>query len=493
MYHAARQSRLTDGWGQSTTSADSELLSSLRTMRARSRALIRDAGYAKRAKVIVVNNVIGPGIGLQAKVATAGGKLIDRVNTEIEGAWEEWCRATNCHTGGSLHFSDMERLLMGQIFETGEIFVRKHFQAFGESRVPLALEVIEPERIADEFQPSPVVGGASVRMGVECDEYYRPIAYWIRKLHPGEVRLTAEQTDRLERVPADQIIHLRIIDRWPQTRGEPWLHAAARRLNDMDGYSEAEIIAARGAASYMASLETDQEYGEPVDDQVGSTREVTIEPGNVERLRPGEKLNFHTPNRPNPNMDSFMRTMLREVAAATGPSYESLSRDYSQSNYSSSRLALLDDRDLWRVLQLWIIRTFRLELHRVWLQQAVLSGAIEAIRRDEYALNQRKYEAVRMKPRGWSWVDPTKEVTAYEKAVRCGFTTVSDVISLTGAGRDLEDVLSERSEELALMEEKGLSFDTDPTADSQSGGSEPDKSADDDTPPRLVVAQGQED
>ena len=44
------------------------------------------------------------------------------------------------------------------------------------------------------------------------------------------------------------------------------------------------------------------------------------------------------------------------LAAGCGPSYESLSRDYSQSNYSSSRLSLLDDRDLWRVLQQWWLR-----------------------------------------------------------------------------------------------------------------------------------------
>ena len=53
-----------------------------------------------------------------------------------------------------------------------------------------------------------------------------------------------------------------------------------------------------------------------------------------------------------------MRFMLREIAAGTGVSYESLSRDYSQSNYSSSRLALIDDRDLWRVFQTLVYSKF---------------------------------------------------------------------------------------------------------------------------------------
>ncbi len=458
-YASAKVSRLTSGWGESNTSADSELSSSLTTLRTRSRALVRDAAYAKRAKVIVVNNVIGPGIGMQAQIQTSRGKLNDRLNDAIETAWDEWTRADSCHTGGTLHFADLERAAMGQVFEAGEVFIRKHYVRFGNSRVPFSLELIEPERIADTFQPSAMADGARVRLGIETDQYHRPVAYWIRTLHPGEIRLTAEQTSKIERVPADQIIHLRIVDRWPQTRGEPWLHAVARKLNDMDGYTEAEIIAARGAASYMGIIESDLEYG---DEAEGGSRETVIEPGIVERLQPGEKFNFVSPNRPNSNADPFMRFMLREIAAGVGVSYESLSRDYSQSNYSSSRLALLDDRDLWRMLQGWFIRNFRQEIHRIWLQQAVMAGAVDGIRVDEYAANMQKFEAVRFKPRGWSWIDPTKEVQAYKEAVMAGFTTVSDVIATTGAGRDLEDVLNERRRELDMIKEKNLIFDTDP-------------------------------
>jgi lambda family phage portal protein len=154
--------------------------------------------------------------------------------------------------------------------------------------------------------------------------------------------------------------------------------------------------------------------------------------------------------------------MLREVAAGCGVSYESLSRDYSQSNYSSSRLALLDDRDLWRVLQLWFIRSFREEIHREWLRQAVFSRAIAGIRIDEYAADPSKFEAARFKPRGWTWIDPAKEITSKIDAVKAGFTTVTDVIAETANGDDIEDILQRRKRELEMMEEAGLQFTTDP-------------------------------
>lgn len=462
MYAVGRAGRTTSGWGTSTTSEDHELSTSLITARNRSRALVRDAAYAKRAKVIIQNNIIGSGIGMQAKVKTSRGGFNDLVNDDIETVWEDWCQAGSCHMGQSLHFADLERQLVGQVFETGEIFVRLHFVKLPDSSVPLALEIIEPERVAEQFQPSPGLASATVRLGIEINQFGAPVAYWFRTTHPGDLMLRPQTTAHLERVPAELIQHLRIIDRWPQTRAIPWMHAAARKLNDMDGLTEAEITAARAAACYMGIIETpagDPSFG---DEQEDGSLQIELEPAVVQRLAAGEKFNSFSPNRPNTQIDPFMRMMLREVAAGVGCSYESLSRDYSQSNYSSSRLALLDDRDLWRVLQLWFIRSFRKNLHKIWLQQAVLAGALSTIRIQEYGANPKKFEAVCFKPRGWNWVDPTKEVNAAKEAVRCGFMTVSDVIAQTGNGRDLEQVLDERAQELAQMAEAGLQFDTDP-------------------------------
>lgn len=466
MYAAARSSRLTAGWGNGNTSANGELTTSLANLRNRSRALVRDAAYAKRAKLIVVNNVVGSGVGMQAEVRTTRGDLAERVNDAIERQWWAWCSSDSCHTGGVLHFCDLERQAMGQVFEAGEVFFRKHYRSFGRSRVPYALELIEPERLADEFaSPGPTEPGSRVIMGVEVDEFHRPVAYWIRDHHPGEVRYLAFQTGRVERVPASEIIHLKVTDRWPQTRGEPWLHAVARKLNDMDGYTEAEIVAARGAANYMATIESTDDMDAMAEKQDDGSYQMALEPGIVEKLQPGEKLNFVAPNRPNSALDPFLRYMLREVAAGLpGTTYESLSRDYSQSNYSSSRLALIDSRDDWRALQQWFIRSFRELVHREWLQQAVLSGAIAEVPVGEYMRDASKFEAVSFKPRGWSWVDPTKEVEAYKEAIKAGFTTRADVIAQTAGGQDIEDVDKQRRRELDQAGKMGLEFDTDPEA-----------------------------
>jgi lambda family phage portal protein len=464
MYASARGSRVSPAFGVSNSSANSELHGSLERLRNRSRQLVRDAPYAKRAKKIVVDNVIGTGIGMQAEVRATRGELRKTVNDAISTAWWDWCRADRCHTGGRLHFCDLERQVMGQVFEAGEVLIRMHYRAFGDSAVPLSLELIEPERLADTYaEPGPVAKGARVIQGVEVDSFYRPVAYWIRMQHPGELRSDMNATDRLERVPAAQVLHLSIVDRWPQVRGEPWMHAVIRKLADIDGYTEAEIVAARAASMYFGTIETTEDTAALGEEQEDGTYQLPLEPGMIEKLSPGEKLNFINPNRPNAALDPFLRYMLREMAAGCGTSYESLSRDYSQSNYSSSRLALLEDRDTWRAIQQWFIRSFREPLHRAWLQQAALAQSVEGLPIVEYVAAPAKFEAVSFKPRGWSWVDPTKEVEAYKEAVKAGFTTVTDVIAMTDPqGRDAEEVFEQRERELEELEELDLVFDTSP-------------------------------
>lgn len=463
LYSGARNSRTTVGFGATASTADAELSMSLPTLRARSRQVVRDSAYAKRARATVVNNVIGTGVGMQAQVFTTRGELATRVNDGIEAAWAEWARADQCHTGGALHFADLERLLMGEVFEAGEVLLRLHRVRFGASRVPLALEVIEAERLADNFEAPSVAQGHELRMGVEVDRYQRPVAYWLRERSPGDApRAHLYGSERVERVPAEDVIHLKTTSRWPQTRGEPWMHAVVRKIDDLDQYSQHEISAARASAAYFATIKTPENGSSLPDGTDGADKPVMdIEPLTIQELAPGEELDFHSPNRPNSAFDAFVRAMLREIAAGVGTSYESLSRDYSQSNYSSSRLSLLDDRDGYRALQQWWVRTLRDPLHRLWLQQAALAGAIAELPVEAYATGRARYEAVLFKPRGWSWVDPTKEVNAYKEAIKAGLTTLTDVIAATAGGLDIEDVIATRKRELQMLRDAGILTDTE--------------------------------
>lgn len=462
-YAGASVGRLTGDWNPLNTSADSEIITSLRSLRGRSRQLVRDNEYAKRLRELVQVNLIGQGIGMQAQVANSRGVLQDRINSQIEDAWARWSEKDRCHTGGTLHFQDIERLIAGELFEAGEVLVRFVRLPFGgDHKTPLALEVIEAERLIDTWQTAKAPNGNAIRMGVEVDKWGRPIAYWLHPTHPGDYQFTSFQPSRFIRVSADDMIHLFVQDRLPQTRGVPWMHAALKRLRDIGGYAEAEIVRARASASIMGFITTPElQSGDGVTDD--GTPTFDMDPGTVKQLLPGQGFEGFNPSSPNATAEPFMRLMLRGVSSGAMGSYESLSRDYSQSNYSSSRLALLDDRDLYRTIQFWLIRNFRAPVHRQWLDASVVGGTLQFA---DFHSQKAKYEAVRFRPRGWSWVDPVKEVAAYEAAVQAGFMTINDVLALTGNGQDLEDLVKARRAELDLLAANGLTFSTDaaPTA-----------------------------
>jgi hypothetical protein len=205
-------------------------------------------------------------------------------------------------------------------------------------------------------------------MGVEVDEWQRPVAYWLYPRHPGDYTIASTApSNTWQRVPADEVIHIAMFDRPMQTRGVPWLHAAMIKLRHTGGFEEALIVKARASASVMGFIQSRQP-GHGRARRRATTRWAPTTWSTARRSstwRPASSRSWR-PARPSTAsrrtarraVEPFMRFLVRSFAVGTGISYESVSRDYSQSNYSSSRLALTEDRDHYRVLQAWLIRRF---------------------------------------------------------------------------------------------------------------------------------------
>jgi lambda family phage portal protein len=461
-------SRLTSDWISQGTSQDAEVRSSMRILRNRVRQLVRDNDYAKQALRAIATNVVGTGIKFQSQVrAQRGSKLNAKVNDAIEAAWADWCRKDSCDVAGRMCFADIERLAITSTAESGEVLIRLIKQPFGRSKIPLALEIIESDLLDDNFNG---VGdnGNEIRMGVEVDRWQRPVAYHFFQKHPGDFQYGQKGNpyQKRIRVPADEVIHLFRADRPLQTRGIPWFASALTRLHHLSGYEQSEVIAARAGASLMGFVSSPE--GQLVEEAIEDGERVTaFEPGTIKYLAPGESFTVPSLQRPD-TFEPFMRQMLRAVAAGLGVSYETVSRDFSQTNYSSSRLSLLEDRDHYRVLQDWLIENFHQVVFDAWLDLAVLSGELPL---PGYEEAPGRYNVARWMARGWAWVDPLKEVNAYKEAVRCGFMTQADVI--TQSGGDLDELLTARAQELQQAQALGITFDTDAGAVDLKGQDQP--------------------
>jgi lambda family phage portal protein len=450
--------RLVSDWVTMSTSGDAEIRGSLKMLRNRCRQLERDNDYIQSYLREVENNVIGLGIGFQGQVKMQRGKKLHTgLNQQIEDLWQAWTDKDACHVAGKLSFWEMEMLLARSVARDGEILFRKVFQKFGDSKVPFALEVIEADRLDEDYNGLSDAGN-EIRMGVEIDHWGRPVAYYFYQYHPGDYPLVGQKAQsgpRRMRVPADEIIHPFVTTRANQTRGVPWIASAIMRLRHMQGYEEAEVIAARAAASIMGFIQSPA--GEVQGDDIQDGDRVTdFEPGAWKYLAPGESVEVPSVQRPGGQFSPFMKMMLRSTAAGIGISYEAISKDFSESNYSSSRLSLLADRDNWRKVQKWAIQNFHQQVYEAFLEIAVLSGALSI---SDYEVNSERYECVRWQPRGWAWVDPQKEVTAYRDAILGGLTSATKVIAQEG--EDVDDLYTEIAEERKLATSLGLIFDTD--------------------------------
>jgi lambda family phage portal protein len=458
MFGGAAFSRLTADWVTSGTSQDAEVLSSMRTLRNRARQLCRDNDYARQAVRVLVNNVVGTGVQFQSQVRMqrGGGRLDSTMNDAIESRWRDWCRKDSADVAGLLCFSEIERLAMASVVESGEVFIRLIRQAPGRSSVPLALQVLEADLLDDNWNGTSEEGN-EIRMGVEVDEYRRPVAYHFFQRHPGDFQYgeKANPYRKRIRVPAAEIIHLYKIERPGQTRGITRFASALGSIHQLNGYLDSELVAARAGAALMGFITT-PEGTYPDDGVMDNQRTIEWSPGQWQILAPGESVTVPALNRP-AGMESFMRQCLRSISAGVGVPYPSLSSDYSQTNYSSSRLELLEARDSYRAEQAWLIENLHQRVFDEWLDMAALSGALNL---PGYETDPGRYNQPRWLARGWAWVDPQKEVASYKEAVRCGFMTQSDVIAQGGG--DIEELMTARQRELEQAQELGLVFDTDP-------------------------------
>ena len=89
-------------------------------------------------------------------------------------------------------------------------------------------------------------------MGVEINEWGRPVAYHFLTYHPA-TSVPAATCASAHPCSADQILHLYAAERPGQTGALP---ACIVRLNNLKGYEEAEIIAARASNAMMGFVRT---------------------------------------------------------------------------------------------------------------------------------------------------------------------------------------------------------------------------------------------
>ena len=430
-FEAAKQSRRTDNWFTNSRGPNADLRLALQRIIARHQDLVDSDPWASKAVSVVVSSWVGDGII---------GKPIGSTKRYSDG-WREWSESTACDWDEIGNLYAKQALIARTVAVRGSCLVRRRFneELMLRGLVPLQLQVLEPD-----FLDYSKDDGARIRFGKQYAENGKLEGYWLRRAHPGESDWTAQSIQQSDFVPKDEVCHIYDVRRPGQATGVPMGVSALLKLRDVSDRDAAQLMKDKLAACFMAFV-TDADA-----DALTAGTELldTLEPGVIEQLPPGKSITFADP----PNAGDYVATQkfhLLSIAQAYEISYEALSGDLSQVNFSSGRMGWMEMR---RAVARWrwsvMIPQFLEPLARWYREAAAMSGAGRGTAQFEWT-----------PPITWL-TDPAREIPAYIEAVKGGFMSLSEIQRMLGYVPEL--VIQELGEDMARARAAGLALTTDP-------------------------------
>ncbi|MCT8975504.1 phage portal protein [Clostridium sp. CX1] len=439
-YDAGTEDRLNAGWRAVNASAEQTDSAYRDTIRARARDLERNSDMSESIIGAFERNVVGTGFKLQAKTDD------ENLNSEIEKLWREWCKPRNCDVTYQQSFNEMCRMALRRKKVDGGIFFIKRYTQGGV--VPFTLQVREVDDL-DTMQISR--NNIRVLNGIEYNEFNRPIAYYFKKYDVNGFYL-----GKSERIEANDVIFLWLKKRPSQVREMSEMSPTITRIKDVNSYMEAVSVKERVSACLSVFIKRMN----PDTGGIGRTggkqntnqyKGKTLSPGMIMELSPGEDVSVVQPPAQGASAADFVRLQQRLTGSGQGISYESVSRDMSQVNYSSARQGLLEDEKTYQIEQQYLIDHFLTEVYETFLISAVLSGAI-AIK--DFWGKKKEYMMHEWTPPGQKWIDPLKEANANRIALETNQTTLAELSATYG--HDWKEIVDQRAREIQYMKEKGV-------------------------------------
>jgi lambda family phage portal protein len=460
-------------WRPYLASPDAELLYERDTITARIRDMVRNNGWASNAVSREIDNVIGNGLRLSSKPDyRALGLDEDWAHDfaqQVEALWRSFAHDPNFYCDAARHSQ------MGGLFG----LAYRHYVIDGDALAVLlwlpdrpspwatAVQIVHPDRLSN---PNGRADTQLLRGGVELDDYGAAVAYHIRKQHPNDLPGDATQAFIWERVPRETewgrpiVVHHYDKDGAGQTRGIGRLTPILERLKMLDKYDRVELQAAVLNAILAAFIESpfDHEFVEGIlgDDKIGAyqeartkfhkDRKLTLGGVRIPILFPGEKIGIQGAARPAAQFAAFEAAALRNIAAGTGQSYEQLSGNWSEINYSSARAALLE---IWKTMSKRrgeFDQRFATPIYIGFLEEVMESGAITLpAGAPSFQEARAAYARCRWIGPGRGWVDPLKEKQSAVMGIAAGLSTLE--MECAEQGLDYEEIQAQLAREIKNM------------------------------------------
>lgn len=449
-FAGAQLNRLTASWSATSDTIDNELRTDLDALRSRSRTLENNNDYARNYLDMVETNLIGDHAPrLVPLVDNAPGNPDTLARRAIAESFAEWSKPGNCEISGAYSFTALCQNIARGTARDGEFLMREITGAAAGNKWGYTLQVLDVDRIATWKHRLAGTDQNAIVAGVEVDQYGRPVAYWF---NTGPLNASTRQA---ERVLAGGVIHRFKVTRAEQKRGIPWMHASMVSMHYAGEFALSALMAAKHGADHLGYFVTPD--GEPPalggeEDEQGN-KITTSAPGTWDTLPHGVDVRTVDSKYPNEVFGPFLKTANQRMAAGLpGANYPELCNDYEAVNFSSIRAAVINSRDEWKKLHKWFAESWLEPIFAGWLRWSLINGAITLPNGSPLPLAKAdKFKAHAWQFRGWSWVDPLKDIETAKQALELKLTSRSRIAA--EMGRDLEDVFDELQKEDKLADQ----------------------------------------
>lgn len=465
------------GWRSGLRSADADWLYDRDDVVARARDASRNDVVGASAGNRKVNRAIGTGWRLASRVnaralgisAEAASELRANIDTEARLFFDGVGFQSDAERKRT--FGQNLRLSAAHIFHDGEALGTIEWAADEPTKYKTRLRMVDPDRLSNpDGQPDSTL----LRRGVVRDAKGRIPGYWIREGHPSDIgTLNAYQWKFWPRFSTPlgrpQVLHAFDEKRAGQSRGISAFVSVLKSLRGFNRFSSSTVEAATinalmvGFVKSSAGPDAVSENFSSEDmtafdgerDGYYKGHPVSVAGAQLPVLPMGDEIQMATTARDTGGFDSFTRAILRLIAAALGLTYEELSMDFSQTNYSSARAALAIAWDELLAFRGLIEAQIAKPFFVAWLEEAFDIGAIKvpAGAPDFYDAIDAYAESIWIGP-GRGVIDPTKEVDAAAARIEAKLSTLEN--ECAELGLDWRDVLAQQAEEQREMDRLGL-------------------------------------
>ena len=440
-YDAGSFDKNNRNWRVSNSSAEITDRYSRDGVRARARDLERNSDIMNSVIGAFKRNIVGGGYHVQVKTED------EDLNTQIEKAWKKWCKKQNCDITGTQSLNQVIRMAVERKkIDGGIIFVKRYTS---DGFVPFKLQMIEVDEL-DSGTVQPKNKGNKVVGGIEFNSFNKPVGYFIRQYDVDGYGLR----DPIW-IEAKDVIFYFTKKRPSQLREMSDMAPTIPRVRDINEFITAVSVKERIMAClsiFIKKLLPTSGIGRgngTVSDRV-SYEGKTLTPGMIKELNAGDEIQVVNPSGQGADATSFTKLQQRLIGAGQGISYESTSRDMSESTYSSARQAWIEDDLTYNEDKELLIEVLD-EIYETFVISAVLCGAISIPKfwneKDRFLSHEWIQEP---KP----WIDPYKESNANKIALQTGQKTYKQIAAENG--RDWRTQIDDMAEVLEYGKTKGI-------------------------------------